>query len=398
MDNNENAEETLRDLHRRAGQALAARRPAEARQLLQRAIELSPEELPLRLNLAAACRLEGDLDGAIAALDQVLKRAPRNFLALLMRASLIEAKGEKQRAAHAYGIALTQLPPLDQLDPATRRAVEHAIRMQAEHAAALEPVLMDELKDGIPGNSAEARRMRGFVEHLLGKRRPYHSEPVQFLYPGLPSVEFLDRDLFPFLPELEAATPRIQEELANAMADPDAAGLEPYIQIPEGQPLDQWAALDHSRQWSAYHFAFYGEPYEEHRRACPFTAALLDRMPYPKVPLRSPASLFSILAAKTHIPPHHGASNTRVLCHLPLVLPEGCRFRCGNETRPWRMGEAFAFDDTIEHEAWNDSDRTRIVLIFDVWNPYLAPAERDLVTRILAALDAFNGVAPDQDI
>ena len=378
---------------------MAERRPKLARDLLQQIVALAPQELANHLNLAAACRLDGDLDGALAAVEAALGVHPRDFLALLMKASLLEAKGQHAKAAVAYGTALIQAPPLDQLDPPTRGAVEHARQIQARHLAMLEGELQRELDNShITGQSAEAKRMQSYVEHLLGKRKVYHSEPVLFYYPGLPSIEFHPRDRFPWLPEVEALTPVIQAELANVMADQDNAGLEPYIQIPEGMPLDQWAELDRSRRWSAYHFWFYGEPFEAHRQQCPKTAAMLDRLPQPHIPKRSPAALFSILEPNTHIPPHNGASNTRLLCHLPLVLPPNCRFRVGNEIRQWQMGEAFVFDDTIEHEAWNDSDAIRIVLIFDVWNPLLSEAERDLVTRSMAALDRLNDADPGMGI
>jgi aspartyl/asparaginyl beta-hydroxylase (cupin superfamily) len=66
----------------------------------------------------------------------------------------------------------------------------------------------------------------------------------------------------------------------------------------------------------------------------------------------------------------------------------------GGEIRQWREGEAFVFDDTIEHEAWNDSDLPRAVMICDVWSPRLSIEERELVVRLTAALDEFNGGAP----
>ena len=91
----------------------------------------------------------------------------------------------------------------------------------------------------------------------------------------------------------------------------------------------------------------------------------------------------------THIPPHTGSTNARLLVHLPLILPGPARFRVGNELRSWRMGEAWAFDDTIEHEAWNDADQLRVILIFDVWNPLLTEAERDLVTAMMLAKRDF---------
>jgi aspartyl/asparaginyl beta-hydroxylase (cupin superfamily) len=119
---------------------------------------------------------------------------------------------------------------------------------------------------------------------------------------------------------------------------------------------------------------------------------MLARTPQADVPRQSHA-FFSILDAKTHIPAHNGVT-TRLVVHLPFVIPEGCRFRVGSTTRPWRPGEAFA-DDTVEHEAWNDSDVPRAVLIFDIWNPYLSTAERDLVRTLGKSLkDYYRGQWP----
>ncbi len=103
--------------------------------------------------------------------------------------------------------------------------------------------------------------------------------------------------------------------------------------------------------------------------------------------------MFSALAPHTHIPPHTGVANTRLVVHLPLIVPDGCRFRVGNETRSYTDGEAWVFDDTIEHEAWNDSNEPRIILLFDVWNPRLSQWEQEMIAEISGALDEFNGAA-----
>ena len=92
--------------------------------------------------------------------------------------------------------------------------------------------------------------------------------------------------------------------------------------------------------------------------------------------------MFSILEPRTRIPPHTGSNNIRTTVHLPLVVPEGCGFRVGAETRTFVPGAAWAFDDTIEHEAWNDSDEPRAILILDVWNPLLSEAERAMVRAV----------------
>ena len=93
----------------------------------------------------------------------------------------------------------------------------------------------------------------------------------------------------------------------------------------------------------------------------------------------------NLLAPKTRIPPHTGVANTRLVCHLPLIVPAGCGFRCGATSVQWTEGEAFVFDDTIEHEAWNDSDQLRVVLIFDLWPPALREAERQAVASVISA-------------
>ena len=91
-----------------------------------------------------------------------------------------------------------------------------------------------------------------------------------------------------------------------------------------------------------------------------------------------------MLKAGAHIPPHTGVTNTRAIIHLPLVVPPGCEFRVGGETRAWREVEAFAVDDTIEHEADDRSEKSRLVLIFDVWKPHLSDRGLAVVTEFYA--------------
>jgi aspartyl/asparaginyl beta-hydroxylase (cupin superfamily) len=159
-------------------------------------------------------------------------------------------------------------------------------------------------------------------------------------------------------------------------------------------PLDQWRELNHSRRWSAYHFYEKAKPIEERCRRAPATIAAVSLVPQAEVALRSPCAMYSALTPGTRIPPHIGVANFRLVVHLPLVVPPGCGFRVGAETREWRVGEAWVFDDTIEHEAWNDSDQPRYILICDLWNPLLSPEERSAIAGIIAATDAFNGTVP----
>jgi aspartyl/asparaginyl beta-hydroxylase (cupin superfamily) len=118
-------------------------------------------------------------------------------------------------------------------------------------------------------------------------------------------------------------------------------------------------------------------------------AALRD-VPLTDAPGRTPSVLFSLLKPGTRIQPHNGQINARLICHLPLIVPPGCALRVGNETRPWVMGETLIFDDSIEHEAWNDSRETRVVLLFEVWRPELTAAERSSVAALLAAVGTYG--------
>ena len=386
------AYDTSQRLKRQAMQAMQARHWEEAEGLLRQALDLDERALPAWMNLAAVRRATGDLPGALAAVGSAKKIQPLYFPALLMLASLQEATGELKQAALSYGAALSQMRPEDAADPATGRAVAHARDFLAKYRREMEAYFIEEVDiPKVSGTSAPARRMGDFVDHLMGKRKIFHSAPSNFYYPGLPSIEFYDRDDFPWFPELEAATPGIQGELAAVFADEaQLADIQPYAQFFDPKTAEHWRTLNFSLDWSAYHFATLGQIVDSHRRKCPYTASVLEAMPQPVLKDRSPAALFSILKPKTHIPPHSGVANFRLICHLPLILPGHCRLRVGNVTREWKMGEAWVFDDTIEHEAWNDSDHMRTVLIFDIWHPYLSDDEKELITRSVSVVDRFN--------
>ena len=122
---------------------------------------------------------------------------------------------------------------------------------------------------------------------------------------------------------------------------------------------------------------------------CPKTTALLESLPMANQDGFAPTAVFSALQPHTHIPAHTGSANVRLLTHLPLILPGPARFRVGNTTRDWEMGQAWVFDDTIEHEAWNDADERRVILIFDVWNPRLSDGEKALVAAMMQAQRRF---------
>ena len=379
-----------------AGAALAmvAGDAVAAAALLDQALALQPPTIALHLSLAAARRRLGALDAALESVDCALALQPRDFTALLMRASLIERLGRTREAATAYGAALTQAPlSLEALNEPTRRAALHAQEVHARHRTEMGQTIQAGSVDALAAcDEAEARRVQAFIDDITGRRRRYRQEPSGFFYPGLPAIDFYDRVRFPWLERLEAATDLIERELA-ALVSESQDGFVPYVNYRESLPLDQWRALNRSPDWSAFHLYLNGALAAPNCARCPCTMEALSHVPQPQLPGRSPAAMFSVLKPHTRIPPHTGVSNTRLVCHLPLIVPPDCRFRVGAETRTWRRGQAWVFDDTIEHEAMNDSDRDRIILIFDVKQPAISPAEHAAIAAVAAALDAFGGGA-----
>ena len=146
--------------------------------------------------------------------------------------------------------------------------------------------------------------------------------------------------------------------------------------------------------WSAFYLWKDGDLVPENAARCPRTLDALAEVPLCRVKHRSPSILFSLLRPGAHIPPHSGLVNSRLICHLPLIVPPECGFRVGNDVRVPVEGKAWVFDDTMEHEAWNRSDGTRVILLFDVWRPELTEGERTLVAGMFEAIDAYSGQKP----
>ncbi len=366
--------------------ALGAGDAASAAALLRRAVAADSGAALLWYNLATALSATGERDEEGRAIDKALDLEPYLPHALLAKGRWHETGGDLAMAHDLYRRLLAATDPNGQFGPGFAMGLNHARTVLADAtdalAARLDAALAPVLADIAP---ADRLRFDHCVDIGLGRRRVYQQQPLVLHYPYLPADQFFARDHFPWFARLEAAAADIRAELLALLAA-GGEGFAPYVAYPAGAPVNQWAALNHSDAWAARFLSKDGEPQPEIRASCPKTAAVIDKLPLFDCPGRGPVAFFSLLKPHTRIPPHTGASNIRATVHLPLIVPPGCGFRVGNETRPWIEGEAFAFDDTIEHEAWNDSDQLRAVLIVDCWNPHLTSMERDLLRRYSAAL------------
>ena len=377
-------------LIQQAHQALRRRDVDGALELLQQAQAAAPADPEPLMTRALALRMRGDLSGAVRALDGALALDPYHFVALLSKGAVLEQASGAKAAAPVYRNALKIAPADDRLPPPLRGPLARArevVRGQDDALHARLTTELAEVRARWPGE--RLTRFDEAVEIFSGRAKPYVQEPLLLHYPQLPAIPFYDEAMFPWLAELEAATSAIQAELEAARAE-RGGDFAPYIAFPTGALVNQWGELNHSRRWSTFFLWKDGARQDEACALCPETAGLLERLPMARQPGFAPTAMFSALEPQTRIPPHTGSSNVRLIVHLPLVLPGPARFRVGNETRDWQVGRAWVFDDTIEHEALNDADETRVILIFDVWNPLLSEAERALITAIMAAKNAFQ--------
>jgi len=360
---------------------------AAAKSHFEAAARADPKAIALWLNLAKAHRESGDDEGERSALQSALEIDQRNLNALIRLAQLHERRGELGEATPRWaGVAMLAAEHVSPA-PELKAIFDHARTFMSERTQGLADALAADLKADLDkASQRDRRRLSAAMDVMLGRRRVYSNECFGMHYPFLPADEFFDREHFPWLGELEAKTDVIRAEVVALLASADA-GLSPYVAMPPGTPENKWTGLNNNRAWSALHLWKDGQRVEDACARAPKTAKIVEKLPLAGIPGRAPTVFFSILQAGKHIPPHTGVTNTRTIIHLPLIVPPGCAFRVGGETREWREGEAFAFDDTIEHEAWNRSDRDRAVLILDCWNPHLSEHEREMICRVFTVAD-----------
>jgi aspartyl/asparaginyl beta-hydroxylase (cupin superfamily) len=325
----------------------------------------------------------GEPEQEMAAVTRALSIDSHFYPALLHKGMLLERLGKRRQAARVFKDLLKVMPAVNRAEPGMKQAVAHAEAAVFENRLSLEKHLDGVLAD-LRRRHAGARteRFEESVQVMIGAKQRYSPEPVMLHFARLPPLQFYDDAMFPWLPELEAASDDIRKE-CEAVLNEQRDEFSPYIQYPAGAPVNQWVDLNHSPRWSTYFLWKTGQRVDAHCERCPRTAAVVESLPLARTPNFSPNVLFSALEAHTVIPPHTGDTNARLVVHLPLILPPDCTFRVGNETREWRHGKAWVFDDSIEHEARNDSDQVRVQLMLDVWNPFLTEAEQELVGGLL---------------
>lgn len=383
MLNPEQADRIIRD-----GVAALQRGEAQtARRAFEQVAAAGNGIVPPWLLIAQACRMERDDAAELAALDRLLADQPRHLRGLIMKGDLLVRQGDLRGGHSFYRTAINVagitpgLPP--NLAAEVQRVQAELDRSQGDYRSHLDAAL---IAGGFTPSTLKPR-VREALALASGDKQLYLQEPKSFYFPGLPQIQFYAREAFDWVEAIETHTPAIRAELDAVLAQ--THDFPPYVENDPNRP-SKVHGLVANRDWGGFHL-LRGDPVEPNASMCPQTIAALKAVPQPVIHGRSPMALFSLLKPGTHIFPHNGLINTRLICHLPLIVPDGCRFRVGNEVRAWEEGKLLIFDDSIEHEAWNDGASRRVVLLFEIWRPEIDEEERAALTTLFEAIDDFRG-------
>ncbi|QNM83409.1 aspartyl/asparaginyl beta-hydroxylase domain-containing protein [Sphingomonas sabuli] len=362
---------------------MRARRFSEARQLLVRLVDADPSNPQPLLMLAIATERCGDTANASALLDRFLAAQPNVVSAWLLKGDWAVRDKDGGAATFAYGraFALERHQPDLPREIHQRLADAHQWVVNAQEQRT--DAIVQELADAGFDVRSAPKRFRQSLDYVSGKANIYVQRPTTYYFPGLPQIAFFEREDFDWAAGLEAQTDAIEAEFRALAADP--AALAPHITSDSHTPADGHGGMADNAGWSTLQLWKEGQPDAALAAKCPQTFAALNALPLPYFSRRNPSApavMFSVLKAGSRIPAHTGSANVRLICHLPLVTPPKCELRVGNEVRTWERGKLLIFDDTIEHEARNDSGEDRVVLIFDVWRPDISEAEREAITAL----------------
>jgi aspartate beta-hydroxylase len=375
--------------------ALRSGRPRRALDLLGRAIKVDDRDAPTQFHLARAHEAAGDLAAALAAYECALRLKPEFHLARLHRAAALERAGESRAALVNFARALREAQHEGRwtssatTPQALRALVEHAARTVRNARRELFFGLLEPLAQRF-GRDSLTRVERCLRIHLVEEPADYpdaRQQPTFLYFPGLSARPYLDRSLFPWIAALEAQTGVIRDELLGVLGSD--AGRE-RVFTSDALEQQNLRGLAEPPSWTGYYFYRHGERREGNCAGCPQTIRALDALPLARVPAHAPEVLFSVFTPGTQLLAHRGVTNTRLVGHLPLIVPENCALSVGGEVHEWQEGRVVVFDDTYEHEAWNRSSRTRVVLIFDLWHPGLTEVERLAVSELVVALGEFR--------
>ena len=348
----------------------------------------------------AAAQLEcasGEPAAARATLEAVLGRHRRYLEAWLMLGEVCDVLGDTHSALRARHRVMVEsnaqgrwLSP-ETIEPEWQQAVGHAVQAYQRDKRERLFAAFGEVRER---HGADA--LRRFERALTGYLGEWHARPPDprqrpkfFWFPDLPPGPYHDPMLQPWAATLRDAWQEIRDEALHLLRED--RDFVSFLNLKPGQkaPSSLGGAAENPA-WDAYFFYRHGVRYDANHVRCPRTSELLESIELCRVARQAPEICFSLLRPQSTILPHYGVTNTRLVFHLPLVVPANCALSVAGVEHRWREGEPILFDDTYEHEAWNRSDEQRLILLMDCWNPHLTEAEKEAVRCVVEAIDAIE--------
>ncbi|XP_047012690.1 aspartyl/asparaginyl beta-hydroxylase isoform X13 [Ictalurus punctatus] len=317
---------------------------------LERLVQIFPEDIALKNELGVAHLLIGDNKGAKRVYEEVLAVAPSDGFAKVH-----------------YGFILKSENKIAESIPYLKEGLESGApgtddgRFYFHLGDALQRV----------GDPTQAHEW-----YEVGYRRGHFASVWQrslYNVPGLraqPWWTAKETGYTDLVQTLERNWMTIREE-ALAVLDANSG-----LFLPEDENLRE------TGDWSQFTLWQQGRKVGSSCQSVPKTCALLERFKEATTCKRGQIK-FSVMHPGTHVWPHTGPTNCRLRMHLGLIIPpRGCRIRCTNQTREWEEGKVLIFDDSFEHEVWQDADSHRLIFIVDVWHPELSQSQRHALSPI----------------
>lgn len=278
--------------------------------------------------------------------------------------------------------------------PPLRAMVLSAMRQLAAGRAELLQSVLAQTRSECGGLALT--RVDRALANYLGAVKDGPTDPRQrpkFLYiPGLPDAPYHDPLLQPWAARLQQAYEPVRDEAMSLLSDHGV--FESFLTFgPNAKVSDYVGGQGEKPSWDAFFFYRHGERYDANHMRCPQTSAVLEEIDLCRIKAQAPEVCFSLLAPGSHIKPHYGVTNSRLVMHLPLKVPADCALNIVDAgEHHWQEGKLMMFDDTYQHEAWNRSSETRLILLMDCWNPHLTAEERVAITRLVECISDFENV------
>jgi aspartate beta-hydroxylase len=375
-----------------------------ARACLASAQAQAPRSEALAVNIAQAQLEAGKLGDAVETLGRLIAAQPVSVLGWVMLGDVLQLGGLPALAATARyegitrGQSLGLMVSMETTPEPLRPVIEQLIASINEEKFSRIGNAFARMREQL--GAAEIQRVEHAIAAYLGQvadgPTSPHQQPKFLFFPGLPAGPYHDPYLHPWAKKLDDAYDAIRAEALGVLGQ--QGKLENFLSFQPGQSKAGYLGGEGSNpSWDAFFFYRHGQRYDANHAACPATSRALSEIELCQVDGQAPEICFSILQPGTHIMPHHGVTNTRLVMHLPLIVPPGCALKVhGAEEHVWKERELVMFDDTFRHEAWNKSEQARVVLLMDCWNPHLTGAERIAVRHLTETIATYENFPLEQ--